>query len=499
MNTRKIILFLLGVVAAYQLNAQTWTGGGSDDLWTTEDNWDGTAPVANDSLTFDGTAQTSNNNDFSAGTQFNGITFAADSGPWTLNGNAINLAGDIFVSANSGSLRTHVLNMDLAMQSATTAITSRINDNITLNGVLSGTGTLVHSGAGITTLTGENTYSGGTIINSGILSVGNDVNNLGDQALTLNGGTLQVTTAGNFNSVATRTGAGRGLAVGASGGTLNIVDASGNLQVTGVISGSGTLNVTGAGRFTPSNVNNTFSGDYNVFGGATLAVASAAEGSNVRLGSGANFDMDNGTLLFSGGLGGAENTHTRNTALGAGGGTFVLGNTGAQNPIITWNGNISGTGDLTIANSGGNSGEFILGGAVTHTGNTIINSGSTLTLADEGGSMTFVIGANGVNNSILGEGALNLNGVFIFDLASASENLDDSWAIVSHLTLDQNYGPSFSVQGFDNNGDLWTSGIYQFDQATGILTVIPEPATFSFIGGLLAIGVVFLRRRKQLL
>ncbi|MDT9181019.1 MAG: hypothetical protein P5684_26040, partial [Limnospira sp. PMC 1238.20] len=71
---------------------------------------------------------------------------------------------------------------------------------------------------------------------------------------------------------------------------------------------------------------------------------------------------------------------------------------------------------MTVANGGSTTASLTLGGAVTHTGNTTIDSGSNLTLAD-GASMTFVIGADGESNSIMGEGILNLNGQFIFDIS----------------------------------------------------------------------------------
>ena len=46
----------------------------------------------------------------------------------------------------------------------------------TLSGVISGTGGLVRRAAGTLTLTGLNTYSGGTTLNGGILAVNSDLN-----------------------------------------------------------------------------------------------------------------------------------------------------------------------------------------------------------------------------------------------------------------------------------------------------------------------------------
>ena len=62
---------------------------------------------------------------------------------------------------------------------------------ITDGGIASGTGgRLIKVGTGTLTLTGTNTYSGGTGLDGGIVAINNDAN-LGTGPLTFDGGTLE--------------------------------------------------------------------------------------------------------------------------------------------------------------------------------------------------------------------------------------------------------------------------------------------------------------------
>ncbi|HEV8378054.1 MAG TPA: hypothetical protein VGP99_04335, partial [Tepidisphaeraceae bacterium] len=55
---------VLGTAAGASAATQTWNGLGGDDNWTTAANWvGGVAPVANDSLIFDGSTRLTPSND----------------------------------------------------------------------------------------------------------------------------------------------------------------------------------------------------------------------------------------------------------------------------------------------------------------------------------------------------------------------------------------------------------------------------------------------------
>ncbi len=134
-----------------------------------------------------------------------------------------------------------------------------------LENTLSGSGALVKTGTGELTLGGENTYSGGTTIDDGVLIAAN-VNALGGGDVD-NAGTLKLDAEGEFNlaNVTTQSGATTELAKGTTlnvdsltqqaDSTLNIdlSKANGESAITAdSVTLGGTLNVTGIGSVTDS-------------------------------------------------------------------------------------------------------------------------------------------------------------------------------------------------------------------------------------------------------
>jgi len=129
---------------------------------------------------------------------------------------------------------------DLAGSGAVSLAAKRLiltNPSSTFSGAISGVGgTLTKQGSGTFTLSGPNTYTGGTTLSAGQITVGNN-SGLGTGALTMASGT----TLGVENGITV-------------GNTINIPAASGNLSVasgTGTLSGTvtagNTITKTGAG------------------------------------------------------------------------------------------------------------------------------------------------------------------------------------------------------------------------------------------------------------
>ncbi|TXL69295.1 hypothetical protein FHP25_39540, partial [Vineibacter terrae] len=134
----------------------------------------------------------------------------------------------------------------------------------TFVGAITGNGVVEQNGPGTTVLTGTHTYSGGTVLNAGTLSVSED-GNLGDVSggLTFNGGTLQNTAA--ITTI-------RAVTLNAGGGTFQ-TDA--DLELDGDISGSGGLTKTGAATLILTG-NNTYDGPTTINAGILLAATSTA-------------------------------------------------------------------------------------------------------------------------------------------------------------------------------------------------------------------------------
>jgi autotransporter-associated beta strand protein len=170
-------------------------------------------------------------------------------------------------------------------------------NNATLSGTVSGPGSLTKTGAGILTLTGNNSYQGGTALNAGTLAVGSNTA-LGTGALTFaDGTTLQAATSGlTLANAMVLNGA-------------DTVDTQANaLTLGGVLSGTGGLTKIGIGALTLSG-NSSYSGPTAVNAGTLIVNGSIAD-SAVTVNSGA---------MLSG-------TGTVGSATIASGATFAPGN-----------------------------------------------------------------------------------------------------------------------------------------------------------------------------
>ncbi|MGV3533006.1 MAG: PEP-CTERM sorting domain-containing protein [Chthoniobacteraceae bacterium] len=247
-------------------------------------------------------------------------------------------------------------------------------------------------------------------------------------------------------------------------------------------------NLTGAFLRTPAN------GDSHTFAGDSLTIGPGA--TLLYKGTGNTGVLTVQELILNGGTLDARNGSQDVFQLA--GFIDVAANsvvTAVQGPIVISSG-ISGVGDLTFLSSQTYA-TTTLSGESAITGDYVVNTAANGPLIlDSFGSIAFTIGADGVNNALTTttSGTVNLNGEFVFDLAGAATAQGAAWQIVSP-SLVANYGETFAISDFvESMPDTWTSGSYEFSEATGVLRVIPEPtAALSLLAG---VGMIALRRRR---
>ncbi|GAB2564389.1 hypothetical protein GCM10027066_04580 [Dyella jejuensis] len=187
-----------------------------------------------------GTEVLGGNNSYTGGTTLNGgnlvvssdANLGASGTPVTFNG------GTLTVTQSMNTSRNLVIDNGGADFNTLTGVT------VTDSGNISGAGGLVKTGAGTLIVSGDNTFTGGTLIDGGVVQIDTG-SSLGAGTILLNGGTLQTTASLNNNQNVVVSG-NAGVNVDAGTTTVmagDIEEASGSGCF--VKSGTGTLNLTG--------------------------------------------------------------------------------------------------------------------------------------------------------------------------------------------------------------------------------------------------------------
>jgi autotransporter family porin len=244
----------------------------------------------------------------------------------TYTGGTTISAGTLWLGdgGNSGSIAGNVAdNASLAFNRA---------DTNTFGGVTAGTGSVAQIGSGTTVLTNANTYTGGTFIDAGTLSIGAD-NNLGDPAgaVSLNDGTLLL--SASFNSA-------RNVLLDTAGGTI---DVAGSNALSGPVTGSGSLTKTGSRALIIESIAN-YTGLTTVAAG-TLVVGDSAHPSAQLAGVG-GVDVVSGAAF--GGYGQEVGEVNNAGTLGVGNALTALANEPDASFAIA--GGLVNTGTVTLAN-----------------------------------------------------------------------------------------------------------------------------------------------------
>ena len=285
------------------------------------------------------------------------------------------------------------------LQGTTTSLQGNINNNTTVifdqifngtfAGAISGPGEVIKNGSGNVTYGAAQTYTGGTTVNAGTLSLGG-VNFLPvGEDVTVNGGTLNLN---NFNQSIG--------GLGGTGGTVNLTSATLFVDPTATSTYSG--NITGPGAFVKNGSGtqillgtNNYTGGTTVQGGVLEGHSVSLQGNilnNAEVVFNQNFNGTYAGTMFGTGVLTKEGTGTLilTGPNSYGGGTFVNAGT-LQGNTTSLQGNIfnesnvvfdqAATGAFagTISGSGTvvkqNAGELIFNTPQTYTGLTTVAQG----------------------------------------------------------------------------------------------------------------------------
>jgi autotransporter-associated beta strand protein len=327
----------------------TWTGAGTDNLWSNAANWTGGSPAADGSGDVDlvfptNAAQLVVQNDI-VSLVVDSITFSATGGTsangYTINGNAFT------INTGAAGEDPFGINVVAGVADATNGITQIINANLTLS-TTDATFRTAEAKSRLTfhgdinlggrTLTFDNIVSGTDV---GI-AVDGDISN--GNLVKTGSGIVQLTGSNSYTNITVNAGnifADSNTALGANSGAVTINDPGRILLHNGVTIVKPLLNLNSNGLLgglgADGNTTNTFRGSVVLMAGA----------GGVAMGAGSGALNANTRLIVDGVIGGATSTLSLN---GAGVIEFTQNNT--YTGVTNHNGNF-GFGALQIDSPGG--------------------------------------------------------------------------------------------------------------------------------------------------
>ncbi|CAN5347399.1 hypothetical protein BH09VER1_BH09VER1_28040 [soil metagenome] len=374
----------------------------------------------------------------------------------------INLNGKI-LTVNDGILQTSTTGQGASITNGTlqgangdlVVINRASGLTISANVVDNSTATaFTKGGAATVVLSGSNTYTGATYVDTGTLQAGSAAPSFGNNSAVVvsTGAALNLNNfSQSIGSLASNNPTGTGLL---TLGTGSLTTGGNNTSTVfnGTITGSGGFTKVGTGTQTLSG-NNTYTGATSISAG-TLLLSSASNNiaSSTSIINNAVLDVSNISSGFA--LASGQTLSGTGTVVGAltvaSGATLAIGNSPGT---MTFNS------DLTLA--AGSTENFEINGLT-----------SGLYDLAQGGAGVQSVAFDGTLNLVFQAGFNTLGTVKIFDF--------------------ENYSGNF---GLVNTSGLAGGYTATFDQLTGNVTVVPEPSTYALIAAGLA--MVWVVRRRQ--
>ncbi len=406
------------------------------------------------------------------------------------------------------------LNLNGNVNLGSNALTVSGSGSTTIAGLISGTGSLVKTGSSNLILSGANNYSGGTTASAGTLTgsstslQGAIINNssvvfnqaaAGTYAGAMSGtGSFVKTGVGNLtlsgvNSYGGGTTVSAGILTGSStslqGAIVNnssvVFNQSTNGTYAGVIGGSGSLSKSGSGTVTFSN-SQSYLGDTSITGG-TLRLNSGVSlaSSLIQIDSGGVLDVSQ-VSLFN--LNAGQTLSGSGQVIGA-----VTQSAGSMISPGSSPGTLNFTGDVTLM--GGSSYLWEINDATGTSGNTVgwdlLTTSGSLIIGSTS-SNPYVISVQSLlpSNAPGDVGNFDPNGTYDWEIAFAAAGISSFDA--SAFTVDTS-GFSNDLSSVPNH----TFAIWQNGNSLYLnYAAVPEPSTFYAIA-LFTLGVALMRQPRS--
>ncbi|EEK1263760.1 autotransporter outer membrane beta-barrel domain-containing protein [Salmonella enterica subsp. enterica serovar Agona] len=432
-------------------SATGWDGtslikqGAGTLILNAENTYTGGTTISGGTLISDGTLVASNVESLGTGDVTNNATLELNTGgDFTNNisgsGQVVKSGDDALALSGANSYTGGTLissgtlvatNVDaLGSGDVTDNATLELNTGGTFDNAISGSGQVVKSGDKTLTLSGSNTYTGGTLISDGTL-VASNVEALGTGDVTDNA-TLELNTSGTFDNV-----------ISGSGQVVKSGDDALTLSGSNTYRGGTTIS---GGTLVATSVEALGTGD--VTDNATLALNTGGDFINNIGGTGRVEKSGDQTLTLSG-----ANSYTGGTLISSG--TLVASNVNAlgsgdvtDNAVLELN--TGGTFDNAISGSGqvekSGDGTLTLSGSNTYTGGTLISDGTLVA------SNVEALGSGDIDNYASLQ--LNASGQFVTANLTTHDNATTAIGAGSALranTLTQEANSTLAVHLIDSN------------------------------------------------
>ena len=440
-------------------NPAVWDGGAG--LWSETSNWQGgLSPTSGDAIEFSGAGGVSTNNLVGGNLSTTaGLAFTSSAnGSYTVNGSPLAVG---YGGITNKSLHDQTVAFDIIL-GADQSFAAR-TANLTVSGDISGNASLTKTGNKTLFLSGNNTFTGNTTVQAGVLAVTGNLTGTG--GIAVKSGTLAIQ--------------GGGLIETGIGGNLTIGDASGDngaLEITGgSISAKDAVIAKQSGSVGVVNL-----GNGSWFNESSLTVGERGNGTLNIAGGLLDVAGGNGTILLakeSGSIG------TMNLGNGSSmSNLFVEGISGGSGTAAV---NINFVGNLTFSTtlSGGilltqkGPGGLVMIGNKTYSGGTSIQNGTVWAVAPQAlGTGSVVVDggqllATSSQETYMGNQTLSIGGDLTWNQGTIGFYDTGSSPSAGNLTI--NVGGNFTVAEGNKTFDFsrvqaLKDGNYTLVNATGI-------------------------------